>query len=65
MALLTSGVQVLDVGTMTPGKYCTFLLADMGASVLRVERPASAGGQVAAEDLLLNRGKQSMTLDLR
>ncbi|MCP3989022.1 MAG: CoA transferase [Actinomycetia bacterium] len=65
MALLMSGVRVLDVGTMTPGKYCTFLLADMGASVLRVERPASAGGQVAAEDLLLNRGKQSMTLDLR
>ena len=65
MASLLNEVRILDVGTMTPGKYCTFLLADMGASVLRVERPGHAGEEVAAEDLLLNRGKRSMTLDLR
>lgn len=65
MTSLMDGVRVLDVGTMTPGKYCTFLLADMGASVLRVERPAGTAGSVAPEDLLLNRGKRSITLDLR
>lgn len=59
------GVRVLDVGTLTPGKYCTFLLAELGAEVTRVERPAGDPKSVSAEDLLLNRGKKSLTLNLR
>ncbi len=60
-----SGLTVLDVGTLTPGKFCTSLLADMGASVLRIERPSGKGGERSREDLALNRGKRSLTLDLR
>jgi CoA:oxalate CoA-transferase len=59
-----AGISVLDIGTLTPGKFCTAILADMGASVLRVERPA-ASRTLVEEDLVLNRGKKSMTLDLR
>lgn len=58
-------IEILDLGTPTPGKYCTFLLADLGADVLRIERPQRSPGSITTEDLVLNRGKRSMTLNLR
>ncbi len=65
MSLPLEAIQILDLGTLTPGKYCTFLLADLGASVLRVERPPGTPGPISNEDLILNRGKRSITLNLR
>jgi crotonobetainyl-CoA:carnitine CoA-transferase CaiB-like acyl-CoA transferase len=59
------GIRVLDVGTLTPGKYCTYLLADLGADVIRVERPVGTARPVDDEDLILNQGKRSVTLNLR
>lgn len=59
------GVTILDVGTLTPGKYCTYLLAELGADVIRVERPVSTTRPVDDEDLILNQGKRSVTLNLR
>jgi len=59
------GMRILDLGTMTPGKYCTFILADLGADVIRVERPVSASGSIDDEDLILNRNKRSLTLNLK
>jgi alpha-methylacyl-CoA racemase len=59
------GITVLDIGTLTPGKFCTSLLADMGASVLRIERPVVRSSPISPEDLALNRGKRSLTLNLR
>jgi crotonobetainyl-CoA:carnitine CoA-transferase CaiB-like acyl-CoA transferase len=50
---------------MTPGKYCTFLLADLGAEVMRVERPTPSSTPITDEDLILNRNKRSITLNLR
>jgi alpha-methylacyl-CoA racemase len=58
------GFTVLDVGTLTPGKYASLLLADLGADVIRIERPQPAG-PVSDEDLALNRNKRSMTMNLR
>lgn len=58
------GITILEVGVMTPGKYCGFLLTGWGARSIRVERPG-AGGDITTEDLLLNRGKRSIALDLR
>ncbi|MBL6953571.1 MAG: CoA transferase [Alphaproteobacteria bacterium] len=58
------GVTVLEVGVLTPGKYCGFLMTGWGAKSIRIEREASQSG-VAVEDLQLNRGKQSVILDLR
>lgn len=64
MALPLDGIRVLDLGTMTPGKYCSYLLTALGAATLRIERPGAAA-PVEIEDLALNRGKRSMTLNLR
>lgn len=58
------GVRVLEVGTMTPGKYAGYLLCGWGARSIRVERPEFSD-QLSTEDLLLNRGKRSLTLNLR
>lgn len=63
--LALNGIKVLDVGTMTPGKYCTYLLANLGADVIRVERPVSGKRKISDEDLILNQGKRSITLNLR
>ena len=59
------GIAVLDVGTLTPGKYCTYLLAELGADVVRVERPVAKPGPVDDEDLVLNQGKRSIAINLR
>ena len=65
MSAPLNGFEILDLGTLTPGKFCTFLLADLGASVLRIERPLKHPVALSDEDLLLNRNKRSMTLNLR
>jgi crotonobetainyl-CoA:carnitine CoA-transferase CaiB-like acyl-CoA transferase len=65
MKLPLDGIIVLDIGTLTPGKFCTSLLADMGASVLRIERPSASSSAISREDLALNRNKRSLALDLR
>lgn len=59
------GIRILDLGTMTPGKYCTFLLGDLGAEVIRVERPTPTSTAISDEDLVLNRNKRSIALNLR
>ena len=59
------GVRVLDVGTLTPGKYCSYLLADLGADVVRIERPITTPRPLDDEDLILNQGKRSVALNLR
>jgi crotonobetainyl-CoA:carnitine CoA-transferase CaiB-like acyl-CoA transferase len=65
MKLPLDDVVVLDIGTLTPGKFCTSLLADLGASVLRIERPAARNNTISQEDLVLNHAKRSLTLNLR
>ncbi len=58
------GVVVLDVGTQTPGRLAAHLLGELGASVVRIERPASGPTPASGEALLLDRGKRSLALDL-
>ncbi|MDA1100847.1 MAG: CoA transferase [Proteobacteria bacterium] len=60
-----SGIEVLEIGVMTPGKFAGFLLVGWGARSLRIERPGGQLDPITNEDLLLNRGKRSMMLDLR
>lgn len=70
-----SGIRVLDLTRVLAGPFCTMVLADLGAEVVKVERPdggddarefgpflpSGASGYFAG----VNRGKQSVTLDLK
>jgi CoA:oxalate CoA-transferase len=67
------GLTVLDLSRVLAGPYCTMLLADLGATVIKVEHPEGGdeargflpfiGGQ-SAYFAAVNRGKQSIALDL-
>lgn len=71
------GLRVLDLSRVLSGPYCTMLLADMGAEVIKVEVPGEGdltrgkgdpesearGGQPVFFDL--NRNKKSLTLNLK
>jgi crotonobetainyl-CoA:carnitine CoA-transferase CaiB-like acyl-CoA transferase len=69
-----TGLRVVDFSRVLAGPYCTMLLADLGADVVKVERPG-AGDEtrswgppfldgVAAYFLSVNRGKRSVAIDL-
>src|SRR5437764_8218816 len=59
------GIRVLDFSRLGPGPYCSMLLADMGASVIRVDRLPLAADLPAFLGDLLGRGKRSIGLDLK
>ncbi|HET8644230.1 MAG TPA: CaiB/BaiF CoA-transferase family protein, partial [Vicinamibacteria bacterium] len=69
-----SGLRVLDLTRHIPGPYCTLLLADLGADVVKVEAPPfgdptravpPAAGEDSAAHAALNRGKRSIVVDFR
>lgn len=74
MAQALSGVKVLDLSRILTGPYCTMLLADLGAEVIKVEPPGGDDTRqwgppfVHGEStyfLSVNRNKKSMTLNLK
>ncbi|MFG1613268.1 CaiB/BaiF CoA transferase family protein [Nonomuraea wenchangensis] len=61
-----SGVRVLELGGIGPGPFAGMMLADLGADVVRVDRPGGGAFFPGLEHLdLLNRGKRSVVLDLK
>jgi alpha-methylacyl-CoA racemase len=61
-----AGVRVLELAGIGPGPFAAMLLADLGADVVRVDRPGP--GSLAIVDAgsdLLNRGKRSIIVDLK
>src|SRR5437899_10506600 len=74
LAMPLTGIRVLDLTRLLPGGYCTLLLADMGADVIKVEEPETGDymrwtpplvdGRSALFDAL-NRNKRSVALDLK
>ena len=58
------GIKVVEVAGIGPGPHACMLLADLGADVIRIERP---GGQMltGGSHDLLNRGRPSVALDLK
>jgi formyl-CoA transferase len=69
------GLRVLDLTRVLSGPYCTMLLGDLGAEVIKVERPGEGDdtrafappyqGDQAAYFLSINRNKKSVTLDMK
>ena len=61
------GITVVELAGIGPAPFCCMLLADMGAEVLRVDRPAAADIGVPSDPRfqLLNRGRRSIAIDLK
>lgn len=73
---LLDGVRVLDLSRVLAGPYCTMILGDLGADVIKIEAPGQgddtrhwgppfAPGGESAYFLCVNRNKRSMTLNLK
>ncbi len=71
-----SGIRVLDFTRLLPGPYCSMLLGDLGADVIKVEQPGIGDyartmrknflrGGNAYNFLILNRNKRGLSLDLK
>ncbi len=76
MSLPLEGKIVLDLTRMLPGPYCSMILADLGANVIKIEDPYYFYGhpppffqkgryRESAFNFILNRNKQSITLNLK
>ena len=78
MVMALDGIKVVDLSRMAPGPFCTMVLGDLGADVIRVEEPG--GGRMARERgagvdesqarrsaafNALNRNKRSIALNLK
>lgn len=68
------GIRILDLTHMLPGPFCTMLLADMGAEVIKVENPQGGDSfrtrvplkkNEGTAFLMLNRNKKSVVVDLK
>lgn len=77
MTLALEGIRVLDLSWQGPGPYCTMLLGDLGADVIRVQEPAASGRRVGQKPTARptderglaydahGRNKRSITLNLK
>lgn len=59
------GVRVVEIAGIGPGPHAATLLADLGADVIRVERPGGSLSPGTRETDLLTRGRPSVALDLK
>ena len=73
-AMPLSGIRVLDLTRLLPGPFCTMLLADMGADVIKIEDPDQGDYMRWSPPLLdgqsvlfnaINRNKRSVSLNLK
>ena len=69
-----SGITVIDLSRILAGPYCTFLMAEMGARVIKVEPPKGGDDARAYGPFVngkstyfasINRGKELIALDLK
>ncbi|MBW2652358.1 MAG: CoA transferase, partial [Deltaproteobacteria bacterium] len=75
MAKALEGIKVLDLSRALAGPYCTMMLADMGAEVIKIEMPGRGDDSrswgppfvegESAYFMSINRNKKSITLNMK
>ena len=79
LPLPLDGIRVLDATHIVAGPFCSMILADMGADVIKIERPRTGdlarargpfiksedGRETSSRFLGVNRNKKSVSIDLR
>ncbi|MEU8845823.1 CaiB/BaiF CoA-transferase family protein [Streptomyces sp. NPDC048564] len=60
-----TGVRVVELAGIGPGPFAAMLLADLGADVVRVDRPGGTGLAINTEYDITNRNKRSVIVDLK
>mgnify|MGYP002682416464 CR=1 FL=1 len=69
-----TGIRVVDLTRVLAGPFCAMVLADLGAEVIKIERPITGDdsrayppfqNQTSAYFVSVNRGKKSVTMDLK
>ncbi|MFF1448055.1 CaiB/BaiF CoA transferase family protein [Streptomyces sp. NPDC058274] len=60
-----AGVRVVELAGIGPGPFAAMLLADLGADVVRVDRPGGAGLAIDPRFDITNRNKRSVVIDLK
>ena len=55
-----SGTKIIELAGIGPGPFCGMLLSDMGAEVIRVDRPGGGGGTD-----VLTRGRKTIAIDMK
>lgn len=70
---MLAGIRVLDLSLQLPGPFCTMMMADHGADVIKVDEPSPRARNpfsgddpgLSPAERYLNRGKRSLTLNLK
>jgi CoA:oxalate CoA-transferase len=75
MASVLEGIKVMDFTQVYSGPFCTLMLKNLGAEIIKIERPESGDltridvphteGHEGGAYIILNRGKKSLTIDLK
>jgi alpha-methylacyl-CoA racemase len=58
---MLQGIRIVEIAGIGPGPFCAMHLADLGADVIAIERPAGPGQPSS----VMNRGKRSVVADLK
>ncbi|MEQ8322512.1 MAG: CaiB/BaiF CoA-transferase family protein [Rhodospirillales bacterium] len=59
------GLRVIEFASKGPGPYCSMLLSDLGADVLRLDRAVTDAGMRTSQHDPMNRGRRSVGIDLK
>jgi len=60
-----AGLKVIEMAGLGPAPFCSMLLADMGAEVIRIDKPVNPGSIDNSRFDVLNRGRCSLAIDMR
>src|ERR1700735_3044792 len=60
-----AGVRVVELAGIGPGPFCGMLLADLGAEVIRVDRPGGSSAPISQQHDITSRGRRRIVVDLK